>query len=127
MSKKKSDLLGENFSTASSKLKKLIMFDLIQKLELDTCYRCSLKIENVETLSVEHTVSWQSADDPVQSFYDLDKIAFSHLKCNISAERVKTHPSPEVYRHAKYANHYKKNREAILKRKREMRKLGRWT
>ncbi len=35
--------------------------------------------------SIEHKIPWQSAEDPKESFFDLDNIAFSHLKCNIKA------------------------------------------
>jgi hypothetical protein len=128
MSQKKSDLLGENFSTASGKLRKMIMFDLIQRLELNTCYRCTLPIETVETLSIEHTEAWQSAENPKEVFYDLSKIAFSHLVCNVSAaNRVKVWQDQKSRQHAKYATHYERNKEAILAKKKEMRSQGKWT
>ena len=34
-------------------------------------------------LSIEHKVPWMSADNPIDAFFDLDNIAFSHLKCNV--------------------------------------------
>lgn len=43
--KNKDNLLGEPFGTATGKLRKMILFKLIQAQELDTCYRCSNKIE----------------------------------------------------------------------------------
>ena len=85
MSNKKSLLLGENFSTANNKLRKLILFSFVQQLNLDICYRCSSKIKTIETLSIEHKIAWQNSENPVQSFYDLNNIAFSHLTCNSSA------------------------------------------
>jgi hypothetical protein len=52
---------------------------------MDNCYRCNLKIIDISTLSIEHKVSWRKADDPIYAFYDLNNIAFSHLRCNILA------------------------------------------
>jgi hypothetical protein len=87
----KSLLLGENFSTASNKLRKLILFSLVQRLELDLCYRCKQEIETVRELSIEHTKAWMSADDPVAAFYNLDDIRFSHLDCNSKAIQRKVY------------------------------------
>lgn len=86
--KKKNEALGENYATASNKLKKLIMFDLIQRLDLDWCYRCGNKLTEVSNLSVEHKDAWMAAENPKESFYDLDNIAFSHLGCNVGARRT---------------------------------------
>jgi hypothetical protein len=33
-------------------------------------------------LSIDHKNPWQAAADPKASFFDLDNIAFSHLRCN---------------------------------------------
>jgi len=78
--KKKSDFLGMPHGTASNRLKKKIMFSLIQRLEEDKCFRCGGKIEVVEDLSVEHKKSWLYVS--IELFWDLDNISFSHLKCN---------------------------------------------
>ena len=93
MSAKKSSLLGENFSTAANKLRKNLLFSLAQKLGLDICFRCGDLIEDAKSLSIEHKEAWQSAADPNAAFYDLDNIAFSHLKCNIgAANSARTYP-----------------------------------
>jgi hypothetical protein len=82
---RKDVLLGEPHGTANSRLRKLLLFKYVQLAGHDTCYRCGQKIERVDDFSVEHTHSWQSADDPRAVFFDLDRIAFSHLKCNVAA------------------------------------------
>lgn len=87
MSEVKSAILGESFGKAVHKLRKSILFDLVKKLGLDNCYRCTLKIENIDNLSIEHKIAWQSAEDPINTFYGLDNIAFSHLKCNYGARK----------------------------------------
>jgi hypothetical protein len=52
--KTKETLLGEPLGTANHRLRKSILFDLIQKLELDYCYRCRDRIDDIAHLSIEH-------------------------------------------------------------------------
>ncbi len=121
MSKQKSELLGENFSTAAHKLRKSILFDLVKKLELDNCYRCTFKIDSIDQFSIEHIESWQRSDDPVGLFYDLENIAFSHLNCNIGAayKPHKIYKNNAEYRKVNWAKHYAKNKDEVLRKKRE--------
>jgi hypothetical protein len=81
--KKKSCLLGENYSTACYKLRKIIMFNLARRTGEDSCYRCGKIIRTIEEFSIDHIEQWIKAEDPHESFYDLNNIAFSHLSCNI--------------------------------------------
>lgn len=74
-------------ATASHKLRKLILFSLIQQTAKDICFRCQTKIEVVEDLSIEHKIPLLDSSNPVSIFFDLDNIAFSHLKCNIAYRR----------------------------------------
>lgn len=83
--KKKTDLLGMNHGTASHQLRKLILFKLVVSTGLDICHRCGKRIISVSDLSIEHKEPWMQAEDPKESFFDLDNIAFSHLSCNVSA------------------------------------------
>ena len=55
---KKKEQLGMDFGTASGRLKKDIMFMLVQKCGLDKCYRCGEKIETKGECSVEHKIPW---------------------------------------------------------------------
>lgn len=84
---KKNHQLGESHGTACNKLRKRIMFSMIQKCGMDTCHQCGEKIESVDKLSIEHKIPWLDSDDPPAVFYDLDNIAFSHLSCNCKASR----------------------------------------
>lgn len=81
--KKKSEQLGMPFGTASAKLSKMIMLSLVQRLELDRCFRCDEPIVLAEELSKDHKVNWQDVDPAL--FWDLDNIAFSHSACNSRA------------------------------------------
>ena len=83
--KKKSKQLGMNHGTAQHRLRKMIMFSLIQQTGLDICHQCGKSIVDIDTLSIEHKVRWLNSEDPIGLFFDLDNIAFSHMKCNYSA------------------------------------------
>ncbi len=85
--KKKSDQLGMPHGTASAKLRKTILFSLVVLLNMNVCYQCGKEIESEDELSIEHKVPWLDNDDPKATFFDLENIAFSHLRCNCAAAR----------------------------------------
>jgi len=102
--KRKNDLLGEPYGTANAKLKKAILFGLLQELEKDVCFQCGNKIENISELSIEHKEPWMSSKNPITSFYDLTNISFSHLSCNIgAAERKQGHRDETPHGHWRYS------------------------
>ena len=79
----KKDLqLGMSHGKAQHKLKKSILFGFLVKTNENFCYRCNKKIENIEELSIEHKIAWLDSENPVDLFFDLNNIAFSHLSCN---------------------------------------------
>jgi hypothetical protein len=82
---KKDKQLGMSHGKATHQLRKMIIFNLVQRLGEDVCYRCGKKIENVDELSIEHKIDWLDSSNPVDLFFDLGNIAFSHLNCNVSA------------------------------------------
>jgi hypothetical protein len=85
MSAKKNNLLGMSYGTAANRMRKLLMFNLVCRLNENFCHRCGGEIETASAFSIEHTVPWESAVDPVAAFFDLEKIKFSHLRCNSGA------------------------------------------
>lgn len=97
--RKKQKQLGMPSGTASHRLYKIVLLNLIQRLKLNICFRCGKKIITVEDLSVDHKISWLDSKNPVKLFFDLDNIAFSHLSCNCSNGRVIKHPSATSYRY----------------------------
>jgi 5-methylcytosine-specific restriction endonuclease McrA len=82
---KKDALLGMPTGTAWGRLRKEVLFSLAKKLCLTRCHRCDQEIETVSQLSIDHKIDWQSSDTPLETFMDIDNIAFSHLSCNVSA------------------------------------------
>jgi len=85
--KKKSELLGLQFGTACNKLRRLIMFQLVQETGRDVCFQCGELIESVDELSIEHKQPWSVSENPREAFFDLSNIAFSHNRCNIPSNR----------------------------------------
>lgn len=81
----KADILGMPFGTAQNRLRKKLLFHLAGKLGMLECFRCHEAIENLEDFSIEHTRSWLNANDPVEAFFNVEGIAFSHLDCNVRA------------------------------------------
>lgn len=79
---KKAQQLGMPYGTACGRLRKQLMFCLLQRLGEAQCYRCGEPITDVASLSIEHKSAWLDSDDPLKLFFDLDNIAFSHLRCN---------------------------------------------
>lgn len=82
--------LGMPQGTASAKLRKLILFNLLKEANKNICYQCGGSIETVEDLSIEHKIPWLHSDSPKKLFFDLNNIGFSHLRCNIKAARRTT-------------------------------------
>lgn len=85
---RKDQMLGMKHGTAAAQLRKMILFDLVCRLDLGRCFRCEKKIESVDELSIEHMESWQKADDPRSAFFNLANISFSHLSCNTAASNL---------------------------------------
>lgn len=72
--------LGINIGTASNRLRRNIMFNLLMRLNENVCFRCGKPINTPEEFSIDHKSPWRGEDPSL--FWDLDNIAFSHLKCN---------------------------------------------
>ena len=94
---KKSEQLGMHHSTAQHKLRRKIMFMLIQRLKLDECYQCKELIIDVDDYSIEHKKPW--LDEDTRLFWDLGNIAFSHKSCNSAATRFTTKKGKVKYEH----------------------------
>jgi len=75
-------LLGVHPGSAQRKLSKSIEFSLVIETGRDTCYRCGKKITKDQDFSVEHMKNWMSSENPIEAYYGLSNIAFSHRKCN---------------------------------------------
>jgi hypothetical protein len=73
--------LGMSHGAATGRLRKMILFKFAQRLKEDTCFKCAKTIETVEELSIEHKEPWENRS--AELFWDLNNVAFSHLKCNM--------------------------------------------
>ncbi len=82
---KRSSQLGMPHGTATQRLRKLVLFDLLKRHNENTCYRCGNPIKSPDELSMEHKIPW--IDKDIALFWYLTNIAFSHEKCNSRAAR----------------------------------------
>lgn len=78
--KRKYEQLGMPFATAAHRLRRMIMFQLAQKLNLDRCLLCDQPIVSVDQLSIHHIVPWLDNDSAL--FWDLGNVGFAHKSCN---------------------------------------------
>jgi len=113
--KKKAAALGMSYGAAANRLRKMILFSLVCRLKLNVCYQCDSEILSVNDISIEHKNPWIQADNPVESFFDLNNIAFSHLSCNIGAA---SKPNK------KYFTEEEKHRGQIRRNKKRWQSLG---
>lgn len=72
--------LGMSHGAAAGQLRKRILFSLLSRLKENVCFKCSKEIATVDELSIEHKSPWENISADL--FWDLDNIAFSHLRCN---------------------------------------------
>ena len=84
-------LLGMSYGAACNRLRKNILFHLLKEHGKNICFKCSEVIDKVEDLSIEHKLPWEGRDASL--FWDIENIAFSHMKCN----RPHTPPSTKKY------------------------------
>jgi hypothetical protein len=77
---RKSDFLGMPHGTATARLRKSILFHILQRHDENVCFRCAKEIETADELSVEHKLPWEGVS--IELFWSLDNIAFSHRYCN---------------------------------------------
>lgn len=114
----KKEQLGMDPATASNRLIKDILFDLIKN---KVCYRCG-ELMSRDTFSIDHKVPWLHSSDPTKLFFEIDNIDFSHLSCNIKNARVNKIYNSDLER--KSAKN-KKNREKYNSIPKEERKINR--
>lgn len=97
---KKTDQLGMPIGTASGRLRKTIIFQLLKEVNKNFCFQCGAEIETEKDLSIEHKIPWLDSEKPKEMFFDLENIGFSHLTCNVAAARPRKikHPSFLTYR-----------------------------
>lgn len=76
----KASQLGMPFGTATHRLRKMLLFNMAQRLNEDLCFKCNQKIEKVEDFTIEHKKPWLHNDPAL--FWALDNIAYSHSWCN---------------------------------------------
>lgn len=75
-----------NPSTASHRLVKDILWELILQTEKNICFKCKREMTR-ETFSIEHIIPWLDSPNPLELYFDQNNISFTHLKCNTGDAR----------------------------------------
>lgn len=119
----KAKALGMPYGTASSKLRKNLMFSMAYALDRTVCFRCGKEIEKIEELSIDHKTPWLKSNDPGKNFFDLNNIAFSHLSCNVAAGEKPPKKYRDEYERKRASTKRQRNDPAkyarVLRQKRE--------
>ena len=100
---KKLTQLGMNPSTANGRLLKDLLYNFVIQAG-HKCFRCNEELTR-ETFSIEHTTPWLDSENPLELFFALDNIAYSHLSCNIGAARKTKRTIPKTHGLATYRNY----------------------
>lgn len=79
----KQNALKMSLGKANGILRKKLLFLLVKKCKLNVCFRCGKKINKIKELSIDHKKDWLYSKNPINLFFDLKNISFSHLLCNI--------------------------------------------
>jgi len=98
--KKGYEILGQSLQKSHIQIRKLMLFHCMQKCGMDTCFQCGEKITDINTLSIEHKIAWMGSENPKEMFWDVNNLAFSHLRCNSIGIKNKNrliHPSVNAY------------------------------
>lgn len=125
--KKKYDVLGIDPSTAQNRLKKILLFKYIKLAKENICFQCNKEIISKDELSIEHKIPW--IKNGKELFWDINNIAFSHLKCNIGAAeksqkgKIK-HPSISAYKKGCRCNECRDIQRILAKEYRAKKKLS---
>ena len=107
--KVKSEQLGMSFGKAANRLRKKILFELVQETDRDICFKCGKRIKSIDDLSVEHKQPWLHSNHPKELFFDLSNIAFSHTFCNVREQRNFGVRGAIKYKGVRYDKRYKKS------------------
>lgn len=86
---KKKQQLGMNPSTASHRLVKDLLYEYGVVRQHKRCFHCGEPMSR-EDFSIEHITPWLDSDNPVELYFDLDNVDFSHHCCNLAAARKPT-------------------------------------
>lgn len=113
----KKEQLGIDPGTAAHRLLKDLLFDFVLRAG-HRCHQCGGEMER-ENFSIEHKIPWLHSDDPKGLFFDLENIAYSHLKCNIAVARKtnKVYADAAERSRATFARYYARHSDKILARK----------
>lgn len=100
MSDKKKLQLGMNPGTASQRLVKDLLWNFIKTTGKENCCKCGESMTR-DTFSIEHVIPWLDSINPIELYFDIENIGYSHLKCNITDIRRRKAVCGTVWKYGK--------------------------
>src|ERR1700694_1743345 len=86
-SNNKMTFLGLPYGTASHRLWRNVLHNLLLAHGENRCHVCGGAILTSGELSLEHKKPWEGRENGIELFWDLENIAFSHKRCNKTHNR----------------------------------------
>lgn len=114
---KKKQKLGMSHGTAYHRLMKDIIFNFVVTTGRNVCFRCGGEMTR-DDFSIEHKEAWLNSHSPVQKYFDLNNISFSHIRCNSKEASERNRSSSDrkneirLRANARRKGHIRKLREA---------------
>ncbi len=84
--KKYEQQLGMDLGTAQHRLRKKVLFSLMEASYGTKCFRCRQEL-TVDDFTLDHRVAWRNSSEATDKFWDLGNIEWSHSVCNTQASR----------------------------------------
>ena len=74
---RKSAFLGMPHGTAANRLRKMILFHLLEKRGENICFNCAKRINTAAELSIEHKQPWEGVS--LELYWSMDNIALFRI------------------------------------------------
>ncbi len=78
--------LGMDLGTAQHRLRKKVMFSLVEASYGTKCFRCGQGL-TADDFTLDHRTAWRNSSNASDKFWDLGNIEWSHSVCNTQASR----------------------------------------
>lgn len=81
-----SQLGYKSVAHANRVLMKDLVYHFIFKLGLNKCYRCGGTLDR-DDFTIDHKIPWRHSDNPLELFFNIENVKFSHFSCNSANAR----------------------------------------
>jgi ketosteroid isomerase-like protein len=72
---------------ARNLLVKALLRELLSFKFGSECFRCGDQITPDEEFHIDHKISWEHHEKPLETYLDVTNVAFSHSSCNVAVAK----------------------------------------